>query len=153
MPDHEPDFTLVKPVMPTPDPLTGLAPPVTGFPPMPGVIAAPDPAPVFAPMPTPTPVMTPVQTLFQFSFTHEGKPYLATITNGAMGIDIDLKKQVNGQWVPSISRMRQGILGAYVLNMAMQSAAAVAAQAKTAVPPDLNEDGPITKAMKQPITG
>lgn len=104
MQDHEPDFPPIKTVDP--------ASPIQSLPMVPGPGSS-----LMAP-----PVPQPSQILSQFQFSHEGKAYLATILNTSQGVSVDLKKAMGSHWAPSYSRLRAGILGAYLYHAAMQSA-------------------------------
>jgi len=119
MPDHEqkpPTFSTkpVKVVSPTQEPNTL---PISGFAPAPVETEA---------MPLPeAPAATATQVeLFTFEFQRQGVLYRAEITSSpATGLDLVLRKSVNGKWITSSSRMREGILGAFALNLALKQLA------------------------------
>lgn len=58
---------------------------------------------------------------FTFEFQREGVPYRATITQSpATGLSCDMQKFVGGSWTKSVTRMREGIIGAFAMFQAMQ---------------------------------
>jgi hypothetical protein len=114
MPDHEPDFLglPIQNMQPMPD-IPAMAPVPSPFQPMPGAMPVSDTAVLSTPV-VAAPPPQPIKQLAQFQYLHEGKTYQATIYQDAGGVDISLVKLSGGQWVPSLSRMKHGILGAYL---------------------------------------
>lgn len=156
MPDHEPMFgNPVKEVQPTSDippaapyppgmipGITTPAFPPTGFQPGPAAgydpgYMPPPPPQYLAPPPPPT-MPPPVTPYAQFTFINEGKHYAATIHKMPGGLTLDLKK-FEGSWKSSVSRLRYGILGAFIAQEAI-AAAQQAANTAASVPPKVTPE-------------
>lgn len=100
--------------------------------------AAPDPAqPSFG-------TQADVVSAFTFEYKHASKTYRAQITHSQIqGYAIELTKWDGSNWIPSASRLKNGLLSAFIIQQATTQALASAQQTA-----DADEAGP-----KQPVTG
>ena len=167
-------FGLLKPVDPNENQLGG-AMPLTAPPPA-GNLAAPAgnlAAPAMAPSMGTTQATV---SQFQFQYLHGGKTYQATITHNSMtGYDIALDKWSGASWVPSASRLKFGLLSAFIvqqaateaLNSQMKKNKHLSKPPKTGMKPGPLKDAPAPEytpdedvpiaakdgQQKQPVTG